>query len=149
MEVPANLVDAGGVLVGTDTGGSTTTGLCDGEYTNPITTVADREFRSGGGLWDWGSAGPSCVGVDGLGYAWWSFGSRLSATRSSGGEAAGSRRVEGLSKTRRGRSVPLVTHQVWQMDDVVLLSRSKRDLKVAMRSLERFMADDLGLRLKP
>ena len=85
---PLNLVDAGGVLVGTDTGGSTTTGLCDGEYTNPITTVADREFRSGGGLWDWGSAGPSCVGVDGLGYAWWSFGSRLSATRSSGGEAA-------------------------------------------------------------
>lgn len=42
-----------------------------------------------------------------------------------------------------------MTHQVWQMDDVVLLSRSKRDLKVAMRSLERFMEDDLGLRLKP
>ena len=86
---PLNLVDAGGVLVGTDTGGSTTTGLCDGEYTNPITTVADREFHSVGSLWDRGVAGPSCVkGNSGLGYAGWSFGSRLSATRSSGGEAA-------------------------------------------------------------
>ena len=91
---PLNLVDADGVLVGTDTGGSTTTGLCDGEYTSPITTVTDREFHSVGGLWVGGYAGPSCVSGNGwLGYAWWSVGSRLSATRSCGGETAAA--VEG------------------------------------------------------
>ena len=57
--------------------------------------------------------------------------------------------VESLSKTRRGRSVPLVTHQVWQMDDMVLFSRSKSDLARAMRSLERFMGEELGLSMKP
>ena len=91
---PLNLVDADGVLVGTDTGGSTTTGLCDGEYTSPITAVADKEFRSVGYLGGGGHAGPSCVvGDGGLGYAWWHFGSRLSATRSCGGETAAA--VEG------------------------------------------------------
>ena len=91
---PLNLVDADGVLVGTDTGGSTTTGLCDGEYTNPITTVTDREFHSVGFLRNWGVAGPSCVnGSSRLGIAGWNFGSRLSATRSCGGETAAA--VEG------------------------------------------------------
>ena len=91
---PLNLVDADGVLVGTDTGGSTTTGLCDGEYTSPITTVTDREFLSVGYLWNGGNAGPSyVVGSSWLGGAWWSIGSRLSATRSCGGETAAA--VEG------------------------------------------------------
>ena len=91
---PLNLVDADGVLVGTDTGGSTTTGLCDGEYTTPITTVTDREFLSVGFLRVGGIAGPSFVyGNGGPGGAGWSFGSRLSATRSCGGETAAA--VEG------------------------------------------------------
>ena len=91
---PLNLVDADGVLVGTDTGGSTTTGLCDGEYTSPITAVADKEFLSVGHLGYGGSAGPSFVnGGSGLGMAWWNIGSRLSATRSCGGETAAA--VEG------------------------------------------------------
>ena len=90
---PLNLVDADGVLIGTDTGGSTTTGLCDGEYTSSITAVADKEFHSVGHLRDKGSAGPSFVVGDWLGSAWWSIGSRLSATRSCGGETAAA--VEG------------------------------------------------------
>lgn len=56
--------------------------------------------------------------------------------------------VEGLHKVRRGRRVALVTHQLWHMDDALLTSRSKRDLRVAMRSLERYMRDELGLSLK-
>lgn len=57
--------------------------------------------------------------------------------------------VEGMHKVRRGRNVALVSHQIWQADDIELFSMSKRDLRVAMRSLERFMADELGLTLKP
>ena len=91
---PLNLVDADGVLVGTDTGGSTTTGLCDGEYTSSITAVADKEFLSVGSLGGGGGAGPSSVnGNGGLGVAGWYIGSRLSATRSCGGETAAA--VEG------------------------------------------------------
>lgn len=42
----------------------------------------------------------------------------------------------------------MVVHQIWQADDMVLFSRSKRDVKAAMRSLEAFLADGLGLTLK-
>lgn len=57
--------------------------------------------------------------------------------------------VEGLGKTRRGKRVPLVRHQVWHLDDMLLCGRDKRDLRRAMRSLERYMRDELGLTLKP
>lgn len=57
--------------------------------------------------------------------------------------------VEGLHRERRGRLLPMVEHQVWQADDMVLFSRSKRDARVAMRSLERYLSDELGLSLKP
>lgn len=57
--------------------------------------------------------------------------------------------LESLHKVRRGREVALVTHQMWHCDDVMVLARSKRDLGVAMRSLERYMADELGLSVKP
>lgn len=57
--------------------------------------------------------------------------------------------VEALSKSRRGRSRPLVAHQIWQADDMVLFSTSKRDLKAAMRSMGRFLEDGYGLRIKP
>ena len=43
----------------------------------------------------------------------------------------------------------MVVHQVWQADDMVLFSRSKRDARVAMRSLERYLSEHLGLQLKP
>lgn len=56
--------------------------------------------------------------------------------------------VEGLFRERRGKRLPMVVHQIWQADDMVLFSRSKRDVKAAMRSLEAFLADGLGLTLK-
>lgn len=57
--------------------------------------------------------------------------------------------VESLHKTRRGKTVALVAHQIWYMDDAVLLSADKRDLRSATRSLERYMRQTLGLTLKP
>lgn len=57
--------------------------------------------------------------------------------------------VEGLCKVRRGRRVPLVAHQLWHMDDGLLMGPDKRSLKVAVRSLARYMRDELGLELKP
>lgn len=57
--------------------------------------------------------------------------------------------VEGLGKVRRGRWRPLVSHQIWHMDDCLLMGRDKRDLRRAARSMERFLRDELGLALKP
>lgn len=57
--------------------------------------------------------------------------------------------VEGLGRRRRGRWVPAARHQAWHLDDVVLMGASKSALKSAMRSLEAFMRERLGLELKP
>lgn len=57
--------------------------------------------------------------------------------------------VESLRKVRRGRSVPLVAHQIWHLDDVLLVGRDKRDLKRAARSLGRYLRDSFGLSIKP
>lgn len=57
--------------------------------------------------------------------------------------------LESLSKMRRGKSASLVRHQVWQLDDFIVFSRSKRDLKVAMRSVEQFLTERFGLSIKP
>lgn len=57
--------------------------------------------------------------------------------------------VEGLHKVRRGMQRPLVTHQMWHMDDALLVSRDKRDLKAAARSVEGYLRNELGLSVKP
>ena len=57
--------------------------------------------------------------------------------------------VEGLHKTRRGKRVRLVDHQMWYMDDLILIGRDKRNLKVAIRELESYMKSELQLELKP
>lgn len=57
--------------------------------------------------------------------------------------------LEGLHKVRRGKSVPLVTHQIWHLDDALLISPDKRNLKAAVRSVIRYMRDELGLEVKP
>lgn len=57
--------------------------------------------------------------------------------------------VEGLGKVRRGKRRSLITRQLWYMDDCLLMSRDKRDLKMAIRALERFMDSELGLTIKP
>lgn len=57
--------------------------------------------------------------------------------------------VEGLFKERRGRRVPLVRHQIWHMDDLMLLGPDKRNLKAAIRALSRYLREEFGLELKP
>lgn len=75
-----------GLLFGTGVGASQTTGICDGTYTNKLSTTGTREWRSLGNLTVGGSAGVFFVsGSSGLGSTWWSIGSRLSATGRSRG----------------------------------------------------------------
>ena len=57
--------------------------------------------------------------------------------------------VEGMHKTRRGRTVPLVAHQLWYADDIYLFGRDKRNLRSAARQLQRLLLKDFGLRIKP
>lgn len=57
--------------------------------------------------------------------------------------------IEGLTKVRRGKQKSLIEHQIWNMDDCLFISHDKRDLKIAVRKLEKFMLDELGLTIKP
>lgn len=57
--------------------------------------------------------------------------------------------VEDLHKVRRGIRRRMVSHQLWYMDDVLLMAPGKRDLRMAARSLERYLASEVGLHLKP
>ena len=80
-----DISDAGGLLVGTGQGASTSTGTGDGCYQNVATSKGTREFLGLGYLDNWGVAGLLCVRSNyGLGGAWWLIGSRLSATGRSG-----------------------------------------------------------------
>lgn len=56
---------------------------------------------------------------------------------------------DGCVKKRRGRSVRLIRHQLWYMDDVLLIGSSKKDLKMAVRHLKAYLRDELGLQIKP
>lgn len=57
--------------------------------------------------------------------------------------------IEDLHKVRRGKRRALTTHQLWYMDDLALFSRSRRDLAMAMRDIERFIAEGLHMEVKP
>lgn len=57
--------------------------------------------------------------------------------------------VESLHKTRRGKSRPLVAHQIWHLDDALLIGRDKRDLRSAARELARYLRCEFGLIVKP
>ena len=57
--------------------------------------------------------------------------------------------LEGLHKVRRGKSVPLISHQLWHLDDALLVAPDKRNLKMAVRSLTRYLRDEFGLTVKP
>jgi hypothetical protein len=64
------------------------------------------------------------------------------------------RYVSELRKARRKRSggvtsVRLVHHEIWFMDDVLLLGSSIKDLEQAMRLLAGYMESCLGLTIKP
>ena len=74
---PAN---AGGLLIGADVGASTSTGMCDGQYLDVITTQLTRQWLS---LWDLYSGSLAGVWVvhatHALSGTSWYVGSRLSA----------------------------------------------------------------------
>lgn len=76
---PPRLSNAKGMLVGTGSGASTTTGTCDGTNTHAQTTNAEREFLSLGNLNNGSNAGLWYVnGNNALSSAWWGIGSRQS-----------------------------------------------------------------------
>lgn len=57
--------------------------------------------------------------------------------------------TEQLYKVRRGQRHNLITHILMFMDDVILFASSKRDLKMAIKSLEEYLLTFLGLEVKP
>ncbi len=68
-----------GLLFGTTTGGSQSAGLCDGHYTNKVTTSGDREWLSFGILLHGGNAGVwGVAGSIALSGVAWGIGSRRS-----------------------------------------------------------------------
>ena len=72
--------NAAGLLLGQGTGGSSSTGLCDGVYTSALGTGA-HEWCGGGYLYNGAYAGLWYVnGADALTYTCWHIGSRLSGT---------------------------------------------------------------------
>ena len=81
--------DFGGLISSDNTGGSQSTGMCDGIYTNKLSTTGEREWLSFGDLWFWAVAGLFCAFLGGgLSDAGWNCGSRLSFIGRSRGESA-------------------------------------------------------------
>lgn len=75
-----------GLMYGATTGGSQTTGMCDGHYTNKLATTGIRVWLSVGYLDGGGLAGLWYVNADGgVAGARWHIGSRLSANGRSRG----------------------------------------------------------------
>lgn len=58
------------------------------------------------------------------------------------------RHVMNLYKDRRGKRTKLVSHTLIYMDDILLTSTSRKDLKTAVRDIIRFARDVLGLTVK-
>lgn len=86
---PSYCKDFGGLISSDNTGGSQSTGMCDGIYTNKLSTTGEREWLSFGSLGDWAKAGLFCADLNGgLSGAWWGCGSRLSFIGRSRGESA-------------------------------------------------------------
>lgn len=56
---------------------------------------------------------------------------------------------EGLYKERRGKRVKWVRHYLRNMDDMILIGTSKRDLDKAVREVIRYLREEKGLEVKP
>lgn len=68
-----------GFLVPTGSGATSTTGTCDGVYSNPIKSPGLRQLQCFGSLWYGASAGAfSGYSLNGLGWYWWACAGRLS-----------------------------------------------------------------------
>ena len=86
---PSYCKDFGGLISSDNTGVSQSTGMCDGIYTNKLSTTGEREWQSFGSLWSWALAGLFSAYLSyGLSGAGWYCGSRLSFIGRSRGESA-------------------------------------------------------------
>ena len=86
---PSYCKDFGGLISSDNTGGSQSTGMCDGIYTNNLSITGEREWRSFGDLGSRALAGLFCADLGGgLPSARWYCGSRLSFIGRSRGESA-------------------------------------------------------------
>ena len=54
-----------------------------------------------------------------------------------------------LYTVRRGKRLPMVTHMLCQMDDFIMTSSNRKNLKSAIRKVIRFAKEKLGLTIKP
>ena len=77
---PTYPTSAEGLLFGADVGASTSTGMCDGQFLDAITTQGTRQWLSLGNLGNGSNAGVWIVNANyALSSTGWSIGSRLSA----------------------------------------------------------------------
>lgn len=58
------------------------------------------------------------------------------------------REVYGLKKTRRGKPIKLVHHQLWYMDDFLITGPDRRNVKLAFGALGKYLKNEYGLELK-
>lgn len=77
---PLYPTDASGLLIGAGDTGSTSVGMCDGQYTSKTATSGTREWCGLGRLSYGADAGLWCVAGGALPRGFWSLGSRLSGT---------------------------------------------------------------------
>lgn len=54
-----------------------------------------------------------------------------------------------LYTERRGKRLPMVTHMLTQMDDMIMMSGNRKNLKSAIRKVIKFAKEKLGLTIKP
>lgn len=54
-----------------------------------------------------------------------------------------------LYTERRGKRLQMVTHMLTQMDDMIVMSGNRKNLKSAVRKIIRFAKEKLGLTIKP
>lgn len=57
--------------------------------------------------------------------------------------------TEMLYSERRGKRQNFIHHALFYMDDILLLGSSKKNVKMASKSLEKYLNEKLGLSLKP
>lgn len=56
---------------------------------------------------------------------------------------------EMLCVERRGKRIKLINYVLFYMDDIIMMSSSKKNLKKAVKELEKYLNDFLDLHLKP
>lgn len=57
--------------------------------------------------------------------------------------------TENLYTERRGKRINMVSHVLFYMDDIIMFSPNKKNLKIASKKLEKYLNKELGLELKP